>query len=78
MRKGRWAIWRPTHRIGAKVSGKTLGIIGFVCIAQAMTKRAHFDESSPLVDTFSFNEIVSDYLYNIFHRIELCTNSFHE
>jgi lactate dehydrogenase-like 2-hydroxyacid dehydrogenase len=42
LREGRWAGWRPTHLIGTKVSGATLGIIGFGRIGQAMAKRAHF------------------------------------
>lgn len=41
LREGRWDGWRPTHLIGAKVSGKTLGIIGFGRIGQEMARRAH-------------------------------------
>lgn len=41
VREGRWTGWRPTHLVGTKVSGKTLGIIGFGRIGQAMAKRAH-------------------------------------
>jgi len=41
-RAGNWSGWRPTHMIGKKVSGATLGIIGFGRIGQAMAKRAHF------------------------------------
>ncbi|MFD1159422.1 2-hydroxyacid dehydrogenase [Roseovarius aestuarii] len=41
-RAGKWEGWRPTHMIGKKVSGATLGIIGFGRIGQAMAKRAHF------------------------------------
>ncbi len=40
-RAGQWAGWRPTHMIGKKVSGATLGIIGFGRIGQAMARRAH-------------------------------------
>lgn len=40
-RAGNWAGWRPTHMIGTKVSGATLGIIGFGRIGQAMARRAH-------------------------------------
>ncbi|MBT5752065.1 MAG: D-glycerate dehydrogenase, partial [Rhodospirillaceae bacterium] len=32
---------RPTHMMGAKVTGKTLGLIGFGRIAQAMAHKAH-------------------------------------
>lgn len=41
LRAGRWAGWRPTHMIGRKVSGATLGIVGFGRIGQAMAQRAH-------------------------------------
>ena len=41
VRDGRWTGWRPTHLVGTKVSGKTLGIIGFGRIGQEMAKRAH-------------------------------------
>jgi len=40
-RAGGWDGWRPTHMIGKKVSGATLGIIGFGRIGQAMARRAH-------------------------------------
>ena len=42
VRAGEWTGWRPTHLIGNKVSGKTLGIIGFGRIGQKMAQRAHF------------------------------------
>lgn len=42
LRAGQWTGWRPTHMIGTKVSGATLGIIGFGRIGQAMAERAHF------------------------------------
>ncbi|MGC1488986.1 MAG: D-glycerate dehydrogenase [Albidovulum sp.] len=41
LRAGKWTGWRPTHLIGTKVSGATLGIIGFGRIGQAMAQRAH-------------------------------------
>ena len=41
VREGQWAGWRPTHLIGTKVSGKTLGIVGFGRIGQEMARRAH-------------------------------------
>ncbi|KRS14494.1 2-hydroxyacid dehydrogenase [Roseovarius atlanticus] len=40
-RAGKWEGWRPTHMIGKKVTGATLGIIGFGRIGQAMARRAH-------------------------------------
>ena len=42
VRAGKWTGWRPTHLIGTKVSGKTLGIIGYGRIGREMAKRAHF------------------------------------
>ncbi len=41
LRAGGWTGWRPTHLVGAKVSGKTLGIVGFGRIGQEMARRAH-------------------------------------
>ena len=41
LRAGLWTGWRPTHMIGTKVSGATLGIVGFGRIDQAMAARAH-------------------------------------
>jgi lactate dehydrogenase-like 2-hydroxyacid dehydrogenase len=41
LRAGRWVGWRPTHLVGTKVSGKTLGIIGYGRIGQQMARRAH-------------------------------------
>lgn len=41
LRGGKWAGWRPTHMVGTKVSGKTLGIVGFGRIGQQMARRAH-------------------------------------
>lgn len=42
VRAGKWTGWRPTHLIGTSVTGKTLGIVGFGRIGQAMARRAHF------------------------------------
>lgn len=41
LRSGQWSGWRPTHLLGTKVTGKTLGLIGFGRIAQAMAHKAH-------------------------------------
>jgi lactate dehydrogenase-like 2-hydroxyacid dehydrogenase len=41
VRAGRWTGWRPTHLVGARVSGATLGVIGFGRIGQAVARRAH-------------------------------------
>lgn len=42
LRAGEWRGWCPTHMIGTKVSGKTLGIIGMGRIGKATARRAHF------------------------------------
>jgi len=42
VRNQQWTGWCPTHLLGHKVTGKTLGLIGFGRIAQAMAKKAHF------------------------------------
>jgi lactate dehydrogenase-like 2-hydroxyacid dehydrogenase len=41
VRNHQWTGWRPTHMLGQKVTGKTLGLIGFGRIAQAMARKAH-------------------------------------
>jgi len=41
VRRKEWTGWRPTHMLGARVSGKTLGLIGFGRIARAVARRAH-------------------------------------
>jgi lactate dehydrogenase-like 2-hydroxyacid dehydrogenase len=38
---GQWTGWTPTQLLGQKVTGKTLGLIGFGRIAQAMARKAH-------------------------------------
>ena len=40
VRSGHWTGWSPTQLMGAKVSGKTLGIIGMGRIGQAVAHRA--------------------------------------
>jgi lactate dehydrogenase-like 2-hydroxyacid dehydrogenase len=41
LRAGRWTGWKPGHLIGRKVTGATLGIVGFGRIGQALAQRAH-------------------------------------
>jgi len=42
VRSRSWTGWRPTHMIGSRVTGKTLGIVGFGRIGREMAKRARF------------------------------------
>jgi lactate dehydrogenase-like 2-hydroxyacid dehydrogenase len=49
VRAGRWTGWRPTHMMGADVTGKTLGIVGMGRIGMAVARRAHFGFGMPVV-----------------------------
>jgi lactate dehydrogenase-like 2-hydroxyacid dehydrogenase len=49
VREGRWDGWRPTHLMGADVTGKTIGIIGMGRIGKAVARRAHFGFGMPVV-----------------------------
>ena len=40
VRRGRWRGWAPTHLLGTRLSGKTMGILGFGRIGQATAQRA--------------------------------------
>lgn len=40
LRAGQWTGWRPTHLVGSKVSGKTLGLVGMGRIGLAVARRA--------------------------------------
>jgi len=41
VRNRQWTGWRPTHMLGHKVTGKTLGVLGFGRIGRAVAHRAH-------------------------------------
>jgi lactate dehydrogenase-like 2-hydroxyacid dehydrogenase len=41
LRAGAWTGWRPTHMLGTRVSGKSLGIVGMGRIGRAVAQRAH-------------------------------------
>lgn len=41
LRVGGWDGWRPTHMLGSRVNGATLGIVGYGRIGAAVAKRAH-------------------------------------
>ena len=40
VRSGAWSGWRPTHMLGARVTGATLGIVGMGRIGRAVAARA--------------------------------------
>ena len=40
VRSGAWTGWRPTHMLGTRVTGKTLGLIGLGRIGRAVAHRA--------------------------------------
>jgi lactate dehydrogenase-like 2-hydroxyacid dehydrogenase len=40
LREGAWTGWRPTHMLGTRVTGKTIGVVGFGRIGQAVARRA--------------------------------------
>lgn len=40
LRSATWTGWRPTHLLGTRVTGATLGIVGFGRIGQAVARRA--------------------------------------
>ncbi len=40
VRRGDWSGWHPTHMLGRRVSGSTLGLIGTGRIARAVARRA--------------------------------------
>ncbi len=40
LRDATWEGWRPTHLLGTRVTGATLGIVGFGRIGQAVARRA--------------------------------------
>jgi lactate dehydrogenase-like 2-hydroxyacid dehydrogenase len=41
LRAGRWDGWRPTHMLGTRVNGATLGIVGYGRIGAAVARRAY-------------------------------------
>jgi len=58
-----WTGWRPTHMIGTKVTGKTLGLIGMGRIARAMAHKAHHGFGMKIIYTDPYPpppEVVKD------------------
>jgi lactate dehydrogenase-like 2-hydroxyacid dehydrogenase len=49
-----WTGWRPTHMVGTKVTGKTLGLVGMGRIARAMAQRAHHGFGMKIIFTDPF------------------------
>jgi lactate dehydrogenase-like 2-hydroxyacid dehydrogenase len=41
VRGGRWRGWAPTQLMGRRVTGRTLGLVGFGRIGRAVARRAH-------------------------------------
>ena len=76
VRNQEWTGWRPTHMLGQKVTGKTLGLIGFGRIAQAMAKKAHFgfDMKILFVDPYPpSQEISMPYRQPLARRLRNCS-----
>jgi lactate dehydrogenase-like 2-hydroxyacid dehydrogenase len=48
LRAGHWAGWRPTHLLGTRLSGRTLGIVGYGRIGAAVAARAHHGFGMPI------------------------------
>jgi len=61
VRNGAWSGWRPTHLVGTKVSGKTLGLIGFGRIGQAMAQRAHFGFPDAFLINTARGEVIDEH-----------------
>lgn len=61
LRSGQWSGWRPTHLVGAKVSGKVLGIVGFGRIGQEVARRAHHGFGMEIV-VFNRSAVAEDKL----------------
>jgi lactate dehydrogenase-like 2-hydroxyacid dehydrogenase len=63
VRNKEWTGWRPTHMIGTKVTGKTLGLVGMGRIARAMGHKAHHGFGMKIIFTDPYpppQEIVDD------------------
>jgi lactate dehydrogenase-like 2-hydroxyacid dehydrogenase len=54
VRNHEWSGWRPTHMMGADVTGKSLGVLGMGRIGSAVARRAHFGFEMPIVWFDSF------------------------
>lgn len=54
VRNHEWSGWRPTHMMGADVTGKTLGVLGMGRIGSAVARRAHYGFEMPILWFDSF------------------------
>ena len=73
LRSWEWAGWRPTHMMGAKVTGKTLGLIGMGRIGRAVAYKAHrgFDMKIIFNDPYPPpREVVDDLSATAYDSIE--------
>ncbi len=73
VRKSEWVGWRPTHMMGTKVTGKTLGLVGMGRIAQAVAQKAHFGFNMKIIffdPYFKNSEIIEKYKAKACNSIE--------
>ena len=64
VRKKEWSGWRPTHMMGTKVTGKSLGLVGMGRIAQAVAHKAHFGFNMKILffdPYFNNNDIINKF-----------------
>ena len=60
VRAGAWTGWRPTHLLGAEVTGKTIGILGMGRIGAAVARRANHGFGMPVVFRHNKEGVVVD------------------
>lgn len=72
LRAGEWSGWRPTHLVGQKMSGKTLGIIGFGRIGQETAKRAHFGFGMKIL--VKNRSAISQYILDQYSATQVCSD----
>lgn len=73
VRKKEWIGWRPTHMMGTKVTGKTLGLVGMGRIAQAVAQKAHFGFNMKISffdPYFKNNDVIKKFSAKSFDSLE--------